>query len=452
MKDLWQLKREFLEYGEIEKGQSLLTIENYDRYLTRFLTWLENERNKIQETNPKQIPNLNDQITKTVIPDLIGDPLIVDSRLRGNDNTDPLPATSYKLTPDLITQEIVRKYRLYINRLTARDGKELKGATQNHHSLAVRAFLRYLSMRGEASLAPEKVTLAKASDREVTFLNMEEYSRLVDVPNIQNPNGLRDKALLEVLFSTGMRVSELIALNVGQINFLRGEIAVLGKGKKLRVVFLSDEAKELLIKYLVGRGVLENEETTRPHTVPNTEGHLKDEADMTRSHTVDITEETKDATMRPILNSKFLILNSAENEPLFLSSRGSRMNARGIERMISKYAKIAGITKQVTPHTLRHTFATDMLSAGADIRSVQSLLGHSNISTTQVYTHVTDQHLREIHQRFHGVKEEGTTRPPTDNTTEEQKKDKAGTTRSRNSHSEENDDLSSLRGTKQSNE
>lgn len=363
MKDLWHLKREFLENCEIEKGQSLLTIENYDRYLTRFLRWLEKHS---EET--------------AVEEDRVPDPEA--------GGLDASIAKNFPLTPELITQEVVREYRLYINRLTAKNGQELKGSTQNHHALALRAFLRYLSMHSHSSLPPEKVTLAKTGDREVTFLNLEEYERLLSIPNVEKIDGLRDKALLEVLFSTGMRVSELIALNVGQINFQRGEIAVLGKGKKLRVVFLSDQAKELLIKYLTARGIVKVELSPQSE-----ESALK-------------TENNNE----PILNSKFLILNSSENEPLFISTRENRVNARGIERMISKYAKAAGISKQVTPHTLRHTFATDLLSAGADIRSVQSLLGHSNISTTQVYTHVTDSHLREIHQKFHNSNKEVSSR------------------------------------------
>jgi site-specific recombinase XerD len=209
--------------------------------------------------------------------------------------------------------------------------------------------------------------LARVGERKVNFLNAEEYRRLLDAPQ-KSP---RDKAILELLFSTGMRVSELTSLNVGDINFERGEIAVLGKGKKVRVVFVSESSIESLVKYLLGRGCIGIDR----------EGQ----------------EDKED-------NMKVMILKGSEKLPLFLSSLGNRMNARGIERLVQKYAKVAGITKNVSPHTLRHTFATDLLIAGADIRSVQSLLGHSNISTTQVYTHVTDQHLRDIHKKFHNQK------------------------------------------------
>lgn len=314
--DLWHLKREFLEHCEIEKGQSILTVENYGRYIDRFLTWLKNQNQNSNEA----------------------------------------------IDPKDITEEIIRKYRLYINRLRDSQGNELKLTTQNHHILAVRAFLRYLLSRGVRVLPPEKIALAKTGDRDISFLNEEEYRRFLDAPNIEKDEGLRDKAILEVLFSTGMRISELTGTNLGQINFEQGEISILGKGKKLRVVFLSEVALDWLIKYLRERNVFKLERTP---------------------------------------DSPLVILDAKKSESLFLSSRNNRMNPRACERLVKKYGKIAGISKIITPHTLRHTFATDMLSAGADIRSVQSLLGHSNISTTQVYTHVTDKHLREIHQRFH---------------------------------------------------
>lgn len=353
MKNLWQLKREFLEYCEIEKGQSRLTIENYDRYLSRFLKWLEKY---IAEKAESEKKGAEGEVNMRESADI--------SSLKAN------------LTANLITQEVVREYRLFINRLTAKNGQELKATTQNHHALALRAFLRFLAFRGEPALLPEKVTLAKTGDREVTFLNAEEYERLFAAPDTSKTEGLRDKATLLVLFSSGMRVSELTSLNAGQINFERGEIAIMGKGKKLRVVFLSSEAREVLLQYLISRGIVRK-----------------------------VDSDAEESAKPP----KFLVVDTEENTPLFVSSRNNRLNARGVERMISKYAKLAGISKKVTPHTLRHTFATDLLRAGADIRSVQSLLGHSNISTTQVYTHVTDQHLREIHQRFHNHKEETTT-------------------------------------------
>ncbi len=337
MKDLWQLKREFLEYCEIEKGQSLLTISNYERYLNRFLVWLDSEKSS-QNPNDKASSEANS----------------------ANE------ASKAKIFPEDIDRETIRRYRLYVNRLYDRNGKELKSSTQNHHILALRAFLRYLSMQGVKTISPDEIALAKVGERKVNFLNAEEYKRLLDAPE-KSP---RDKAILELLFSTGMRVSELTSLNVGDINFDRGEIAVLGKGKKVRVVFVSESAVESLVKYLVGRGCI---------TIKKGEEDQEGKED----------------------NIEAIILKGSEQQPLFLSSRGIRMNVRGVERLVQKYAKVAGITKNVSPHTLRHTFATDLLIAGADIRSVQSLLGHSNISTTQVYTHVTDQHLRDIHKKFH---------------------------------------------------
>jgi site-specific recombinase XerD len=273
--------------------------------------------------------------------------------------------------PEDIDRETIRKYRLFVNRLYDKKGRELKSSTQNHHILALRAFLRYLSMQGIAVISPDEISLAKTGERKINFLTAEEYKRLLLTPK----DNLRDKAILEILFSTGMRVSELVWLNIGDINFERGEIAVLGKGKKVRVVFLSESAVLALVQYLIKRGVIE------------------------------VKSENNKADIN---SSKFMMPDASKKQPLFLSSRNKRINVRGIERMVQKYAKAAGISKNVSPHTLRHTFATDLLIAGADIRSVQSLLGHSNISTTQVYTHVTDQHLREVHKKFHNINKSDT--------------------------------------------
>jgi len=331
-KDLQKFKREFLEYCEIEKGQSILTVSNYDRYLNRFFAWLKNEKAQADE--------------------------------------------AIILKPKDIDQEIIRKYRLYVNRLRSRDGRELKGSTQNHHVLALRAFLRYLSFRGIKTLSPEKITLAKTGDREVSFLNIEEYEKLLSIPDANDVEGAKNKAILELLFSTGLRVSELVKLNVSDINFESGEIAVLGKGKKLRVVFVSERAQSAISNYLRLKYKLSTTVTNPQHQ--STQIHKSSEKEQERN------------------------FKKLENEPLFLSNRNNRINPRGVERMVKKCAKEAGISKQVTPHTLRHTFATDLLGAGADLRSVQSLLGHSNISTTQIYTHVTNKGLREVHKKFHG--------------------------------------------------
>jgi len=339
MKSLYDLKREFLEYCELDKGQSLLTIANYDRYLTRFLEYLEQfkkteiQNSKIKNQNttnvegPSQLPN-----QPTCLP-------------AGK-------ATNHQLVPEDITQETVRQYRLHVNRLLDKKGRELKNSTQNYHILALRAFLRYLSFRGVHSLPPEKISIAKTGDREITFLESDELEAILNKPDITTLGGLRDRAILETFFSTGLRVSELAGLNVSDINFERGEIAVLGKGKKLRVVFLSEKALSFIDQYLTNRG---------------------------------FESSDKDKEI-----------------PLFISSKNSRFSIRSIERIVTKYAVAAGLSKKVSPHTFRHSFATDLLIAGADVRSVQSLLGHSSITTTQVYTHVTDQHLRDIHQKFHG--------------------------------------------------
>lgn len=302
MKDLWKLKRDFLEFCELEKGQSLLTVSNYDRYLTKFISWLE--KNIAEKTENK------------------------------------------KASPSNITPEAVKEYRLYLNRLTNITGQPLSKSTQNYHIITLRAFLGYLVQIGVKSLPPQKVTLAKSQERKVDFLEAEDIIGLISKPDTKTFKGLRDRLILELLFSTGLRVSELQKLNVADLNMERGEIPVRGKGGKVRVVFLSESAKKILSEYLIAIGDCEP-----------------------------------------------LIVNKID---------GSRLSVRSIERIVSKYAKAAGISKKVSPHTLRHTFATDLLINGADLRSVQSLLGHSNISTTQIYTHVTDQHLREIHQAFHG--------------------------------------------------
>lgn len=302
MKDLWKLKRDFLEFCELEKGQSLLTVANYDRYLTKFISWLE--RNLAEKMENK------------------------------------------KASPSNITPEAVKEYRLHLNRLTNITGQPLSKSTQNYHIITLRAFLGYLAQIGVKSLPPQKVTLTKSQERKIDFLEAEDIIRLISKPDIKTFRGLRDRLILELLFSTGLRVSELQKLNVADLNIERGEIPVRGKGGKVRVVFLSEPAKKILSEYLIAIG-----------------------------------------------NCEPLIVNKAG---------GNRLSVRSIERIVSKHAKAAGISKKVSPHTLRHTFATDLLINGADLRSVQSLLGHSNISTTQVYTHVTDQHLREIHQAFHG--------------------------------------------------
>jgi len=317
MADINKLKREFLEHLEIEKGRSLKTVENYDRYLTRFL----------KQTEAK--------------------------------------------TPDDITDDAVRQYRLWLNRQSAKTAKSdlvarsttsgsdtLKKNTQNYHLIALRVFLKYLAKRSIPSLAPEKIELAKTPGRQLDLITEVELDRLIKAPNEKVAVGgeikaYRDRAILELLFSTGLRVSELCNLNRDSINLSRDEFSIRGKGEKVRLVFLSEEARQALKNYLNKR------------------------KDM-------------DEAMFTSLSK--------------INAKNDRLTPRSIERIIKKYSIKSGISKKVTPHTLRHSFATDLLQNGADIRSVQMMLGHSDISTTQIYTHVTDRQLREVHKKYHSKK------------------------------------------------
>ena len=300
---LTQLKREFLEHLEIERGRSLKTVENYDRYLSRFLGFLE------------------------------------------------------KNDPQDITDDAVRKFRLWLNRQPGNATNKqatLKKRTQNYYLIALRGFLKYLAKREIQSLSPEKIELAKTGERTLDLISIEELTRLLNAPTKNNPRELRDKAILELLFSTGLRVSELCALNA-DIDLKKDEMSVRGKGDKNRVVFFSNPAKEAIKKYLSAR------------------------KDMGEALFVSVGKNTKD-------------------------KESKRLTPRSIERIVKHYAITAGITKKVTPHIIRHSFATDLLQNGADLRSVQMMLGHSSISTTQIYTHLTDRHLREIHKKFHNKK------------------------------------------------
>ncbi len=298
---------EFLEYLEIEKGCSFLTIRVYRHYLDRFHNWLS-------ENSPTR---------------------------RAED----------------IDLELIRRYRLYLAHLRTRNGLLLKRVSQSYHIIALRAFLRYLLVKRDIpTLSPDKIELPKQSSRSVSFLDPEQIQRLLNSPQISNEIGLRDKAILETFFSTGLRVSELVRLNRDQIDLKRQEFGVKGKGNKLRVVFLSDTASQWIERYLQSR-----------------QDHFK---------------------------------------PLFIRYSGSvdtqkngekmRLTARFIEKIVAKYAKRCGLSIKVSPHTLRHSFATDLLIGGADLRSVQEMLGHESIRTTQVYTHVTNRHLKEVHKAFHG--------------------------------------------------
>lgn len=296
--ELAKLKREFLEYLEIERGRSLKTVANYDRYLQKFLEF--------------------SQLSK----------------------------------PAQITDEVIRKFRLWLNR---RPGtlETLKKNTQNYYLIALRTFLKYLRKREVESLGAEAIELAKTGGRELDLISAQELERLLAAPSGSEEKNLRDKAILELFFSTGLRVSELCGLDRDSVDLRRDEFTVRGKGEKVRVVFLSPAAKLAIKVYLDKRG------------------------DVHEALFVGL--KTK---IRP-------------------NDEAGRLTSRQIERLIKHYAVKAGITKKVTPHTLRHSFATDLLRNGADIRSVQMMLGHSNIATTQVYTHVTDAHLKDIHKRFH---------------------------------------------------
>ncbi len=296
------LKREFLEYMEIERGSSLKTVGNYDRYLTRFFSFIKN-----------------------------GD-------------------------PKSITEDSVREFRLVLNRapgvkVKGQTQSTLKKNTQNYHLIALRRFLKYLMKRGVTSLSPDRIELAKVGARHLDLISISELDRLMKAPDGEDVKSLRDHAILELFFSTGLRLSELCSLN-RDLDISKDEFSIRGKGEKIRVVFLSDSAKNAIKKYLAKR------------------------ADMEEPLFVQVSQsKNKDNDMR--------------------------LTPRSIERIVKHYALKAGISRKVTPHVLRHSFATDLLSNGADIRSVQMMLGHANIATTQVYTHVTDKQLREIHKKFH---------------------------------------------------
>ena len=299
--ELERLKREFLEYTEVEKGRALKTIENYDHYLTVFLKHTETK-------NPKDI-----------------------------------------------TDEVVREFRMWLNRQSTgnnrQTGETMSKKTQNYYLIALRAFLKYLARQEIISLPSERIELAKVSERSLDLISPAELSRLLEAPEGNGIKELRDKAILELLFSTGLRVSELCSLN-NDTDLSLGEFSIRGKGGKVRVVFVSDEARRAVSNYLKAR------------------------KDMNDALFVQVGRETKSKDATPLTR-------------------------RSIERIVKHYAIKAGISKKVTPHVIRHSFATDLLSNGADLRSVQMLLGHANIATTQIYTHVTDKALRDTHKRFH---------------------------------------------------
>lgn len=295
---------DFLEYLEIEQNRSQKTIANYDHYLNRLV-------------------------------DYAGDIEVKD------------------ITPDL-----VRKWRLWLNRLGTNTSDELQKTTQNYHLIALRSFLKYCAKRDIPSLPADKIELARTKRKQVTFLSEDELERLFSQPDTATEAGLRDRAIMELLYSSGLRVSELVGLNKEHINLKRLEFMVRGKGQKDRPIFISPEAAAWVEKYLELRA------DTSPALFVRIGGHKQTDT----------------------------------------SGNYLRLTARSVQRMIARYALMAGITKSVSPHTLRHSFATDLLMNGADLRSVQAMLGHSNIATTQIYTHVTDPHLKKVHEQFHRKK------------------------------------------------
>jgi site-specific recombinase XerD len=294
----------FLEYLELEQNRSSKTIDNYSHYLTR-------------------------------LSDFAGD---------------------IKLSE--IDTEMVRKWRLWLNRLGTNSSDELSKVTQNYHLIALRSFLKFCAKRDYNALPADKIELARTKRPQVTFLTPEELERLASQTKTATINGLRDRAIVELLFSSGLRVSELVGLDRDHINLKRREFMVRGKGQKDRPIFISPEAAQWIGQYLDKR----------------------------------------------LDNTKPLFIRYSGNKKVDLTGNYHRLTARSIQRMVARYALLAGITKHVSPHTLRHSFATDLLMNGADLRSVQAMLGHSNIATTQIYTHVTDPHLKAVHEKFHRSK------------------------------------------------
>jgi len=295
---------DFLEYLEIEQNRSQKTIANYDRYLQRLVEFAGN----------KDVSKIND--------------------------------------------DMIRKWRIWLARHQDNQGAEMGKTTQNYHLIALRSFLKYAAKRNIETMTSDKIELARVKRPQIGFLDTDEVGRLFDVIDTGNPVGLRDRAMLELLFSSGLRVSELVNLDRNHINLDRGEFQVRGKGQKDRPVFISPEAAESIDLYIKSRND----------------------------------------------NYKPLFIHYSGTKSDLDDGGYTRLTARSVQRLVKRYAGLAGITKAVTPHTLRHSFATDLLINGADVRSVQGLLGHSNISTTQIYTHITDPQLRKVHKQFHNKK------------------------------------------------
>lgn len=316
MHSLYSLKQDFLQYIEIEKGRSALTVRNYDHYLSRFLDF-----------------SLKHGATDS---------------------------------PSSLNESMMREYRVFLNRHPAREVKKgqavetLNKKTQNYHLIALRAFLKYMRKRGVQSYDPERIELAKTQQRELDLISEKELNNLMSAPDTSTISGLRDKALLELFFSTGLRVSELCSLD-RDTDLNTGEVSVRGKGGKIRVVFISGSARDAVKKYLTGR--------------------------------VDIDEA-------------MFIDHSPRAHSRMVKEESVRLTPRSVERVVQKYAAIAGIAKKCTPHVIRHSFATDLLYNGADLRTVQMMLGHASIATTQIYTNVTNKFLRDQFEKFHSKKKD----------------------------------------------
>ena len=309
--DIGKLIDDFLQYVQINRGYSNLTIREYQHFLIFFKDWVDEQYPGISVEN--------------------------------------------------ITLDVINKYRVYLSKFRAKSGKLLQRITQSYYIIALRSFLRYLLVQRDLTvMSPDKIELSKQAQRSVNFLNIDQVERLLNSPDITNEIGIRDKVILETFFSTGMRVSELAKLNRDQIDLKRKEFGVRGKGNKVRVVFLSDMATKWIFQYLQGR-----EDKYKP-----------------------------------------LFIRYGGNRKIpGKNGENLRLSVRSIQKIVDKYAKISGLPVKVTPHIIRHSFATDLLVSGADLRSVQEMLGHQSIRTTQIYTHVTDRHLRDIHKAFHSRSE-----------------------------------------------
>ena len=296
-----------MEHLEVERNLSLYTIRNYKHYLDRFLAWFKNKHQS-------------------------GD-------------------------MQMLTVDEVRQFRLFLSRFKNARGDSLSKATQSYHVIGLRSWLKWVIKQDVKTLAPEKIDVPKGESRSLKFLDRNQVERLLNQPQISDEKGLRDKAILEVLFSTGLRVSELIKLNRDQLNFDTQELGVIGKGRRARVVFLSERAVKWLKHYLTSR--------------------------------VD--------RWKPV----FIHYAGSKAELTDRDGELMRLTARSVQRIVEKYRRRAGIGIKITPHGLRHSFATDLLQAGAGLREVQEMLGHKNVSTTQIYTHVTNPQLKAVHQKYH---------------------------------------------------